>query len=108
MPERRSCSIWRLGRSSVSKLAIGKAAQPLWHTSAAAAPAHAVCQNPRALASFIWFALVMWVSTIAIGVKSSVRWKIFDWGVKRFAVCCAPQESALCASVVPPPNASAA
>ena len=39
MPERRSCSILRLGRSSVSKLGIGKAAQPLWHTPVAVGPA---------------------------------------------------------------------
>jgi hypothetical protein len=39
VPERRSCSTLRLGISSASKFVIGKAAQPLWLTPAAAAPA---------------------------------------------------------------------
>ena len=48
MPEPRSYSIYRLARSNVSKRAIGKAAQRLWHTPAAAGLARAACPNVRA------------------------------------------------------------
>ncbi len=95
MPERRSCSTLRLDRSNASKPVIGKAAQPLGHTPAAAGPATAACPSACGSASCSWPVPPM----LKLQRPSPLR-KIgregtsFARAKKPFAACCAQPGSA--------------